>query len=214
MAISSGTLVPTRNQLLIPHSIARYGDGFVASNLSENGSYLGLPLVVILVVIAWRLRRDSLVRVLTWLAVGSLVLSLGPSLSIFNKNTHVPLPETVFAHLPLLDNTIPARYALYVSLFVAALLAIGIDRLWLGTALYRPPASMWRRFGRFGSGHACRPTRPGRGRGGHRSPYAPAEHPFLEPGGPLAGSPCPERANARARRLGHPQLPISDTAAA
>ncbi|MGC9962658.1 MAG: hypothetical protein ABSE47_12270 [Acidimicrobiales bacterium] len=145
-----GTLVPTRNQLLIPHSVARFGDGFVASNLSENGSYLGLPLVLVLVVIAWRLRRDPLVRVVTWLAVGSLILSLGPTLSIFNKNTHIPLPETVFAHLPLLDNTIPARYALYVSLFVAVLLAIGVDRLWLGPAAHRPPAALWRRLGRVG----------------------------------------------------------------
>jgi len=140
-----GPLMPTKNQLLSPRAIARFGDGLVASNLSENGAYLGLPLVIVLVVIARRLRHDPVVRAFSWLAVGSFALSLGPTLEIANQRTHIPLPETVFAHLPLLDNTIPARYALYVSLFAALVLAIGVDRLWCRRASARPLAESWRR---------------------------------------------------------------------
>lgn len=145
-----GTLEPTRNELLWPHFISKFGNGLVAGNLSENGSFLGLPLVVLLAVIARRLRRDPVVRAVTWLAVSAFVLSLGPVLSIANKSTHIPLPETVFAHIPLLDNTIPARYALYVMLFACVLLAIGVDRLWLPGTTPHPLPRWCRRLGPLG----------------------------------------------------------------
>ncbi len=141
-----GALEPTRNQLLWPRALSRFGDGLVAGNLSENGSFLGLPLVLLLLVIARRLRRDPVVRAATWLAVASYVLSLGPSLSIANRGTHIPLPEAVFAHVPLLDNTIPARYALYVLLFSTVLLAVGVDRLWCRGGAARPLPERWRRL--------------------------------------------------------------------
>jgi hypothetical protein len=126
-----GPIVPTKNELLAPRFLARWGDELVIGNLSENGTFLGLPLVILLVVIVRRLRHDVMIRALSWLAVGAFVISLGPKLRFAAITTFIPLPEAVFEHVPLLYNTIPARYGLYVALFVSIILAVGIDRLWL-----------------------------------------------------------------------------------
>jgi hypothetical protein len=152
-----GPVVPTKNQRLVPPFLARWGDEFVRGNLSENGTYLGLPLVIVLVVIARRLRHDAMIRAFAWLALAAFVISLGSKLTFATLTTLVPLPEAVFQRVPLLENTIPARYALYVALFASMILAIGIDRLWLrgGAEVARgsqPIDSPWRRhLGRLGA---------------------------------------------------------------
>lgn len=124
-----GPVVPTSNQLAVPWFISHIGDYFVDGNLSENGSYLGIPLLILLVVITRRLRRDAVVMTFAFLAVAAFVLSLGSYLVIGTWHSPVPLPEYIYAHLPLLQNTIPARYSLYVLLFASMILGIGLDRL-------------------------------------------------------------------------------------
>jgi hypothetical protein len=152
-----GPIVPTRNWLLAPHFLAKWGDELVRGNLSENGTYLGVPLVILLVVIVRRLRHDATVRAFSWLAVAALVISLGSKLTVATLTTVVPLPEAVFQRLPLLDNTIPARYALYVALFASMVLAIGVDHLWLRRAVNKEDESapidsrFRRRLGRLGA---------------------------------------------------------------
>jgi hypothetical protein len=147
-----GLVAPTANQAWAPHFIAHLGNEMVANNLSENGTYLGLPLVILLVIIVRRLRDDRVVRALAGLAIGAFAVSLGPSLTVGTLNTHIPLPEVVFAHLPLLDNTIPARYDLYVSLFASMILAIGLERLWLRRQSSTPLSAWWSsHLGRLGA---------------------------------------------------------------
>jgi hypothetical protein len=152
-----GPIVPTKNERLVPHLLARWGDEFVRGNLSENGTYLGVPLLLLLVVIVRRLRHDVMVRALSWLALTAFVLSLGAKLTFGTLTTAIPLPEAVFQRVPLLDNTIPARYALYVALFASMILAIGIDRMWVrrreGDEIGRQPMdARWRRrLGRLGA---------------------------------------------------------------
>ena len=62
------------------------------------------------------------------------------------------IPEAVLNHLPLLKNAQPSRFALYVVLFAALLLALVLDGLWrvLRRRAWRPPGSapLW-------SGAAC-----------------------------------------------------------
>lgn len=144
-----GPFFPTSNQLGVPHFLSGIGDDFVSHNLSENGTYFGVPLLLLLFVIMRRLWNDERVRAFFWLAVVAFVTAMGSHLTIGGWKTKVPLPETVFAHLPLLDNTIPARYSLYVLLFASMILGIGLDRLWLG----RPKAEQaprlsarWRKY--------------------------------------------------------------------
>jgi hypothetical protein len=131
-----GPMIPTSNQLLSPHFISKFGDYFVAGNLSESGTYLGLPLLIILVIIIRRLRRDPTIKAFAWLSGAAFLVSLGSKLTLGTLTTVIPLPEVIFAHLPLLDNTIPARYALYVLLFTSMILAIGVERLWLKPAAW------------------------------------------------------------------------------
>jgi hypothetical protein len=137
-----GTVVPTVNQILAPSFISHFGNEMVAGNLSENGTYLGLPLLILLIVMFRRLRGEPVVRAFGWLAATSFVISLGSRLSIGTLNTHVPL----------LDNTIPARYSLYTSLFVAMLLGIGVDRLWQRRGAPSVLSERWRsRLGPLGA---------------------------------------------------------------
>jgi hypothetical protein len=128
-----GPIAPTSTQLLTPPFLSHLGDNLVSSNLSESDSYLGIPLLVVLVVIVRQLRSDATVRLFAGAALASWVMSLGGHLVIADHRTPLLLPGYLPAHLPLLQNTIPARYALYVMLFLAIVLAIGIERLWLGS---------------------------------------------------------------------------------
>ncbi len=136
-----GLIIPTSHQLATPSYLSHFGDEFVVGNLSENGSYLGIPLLLLLGVIVRKLRRDATVITFLWLAIAAFVLSLGPYLVIGTWRSPLPLPEYLYEHLPLLQNTIPARYSLYVLLFVSMIVGIGLDRLWFAprTSLARGP---------------------------------------------------------------------------
>ena len=128
--------MPTSNELLAPGSIARAADGFVANNDHENGGYLGIPLIATWMVTAIALRRDRIVRIATGLAAIAFVLSLGDRLMIDGHDTHVPLPEGILVHLPLLDNSMPARFGIDVALFASVALSVGLDHA-LGAPRFR-----------------------------------------------------------------------------
>ena len=71
---------------------------------------------------------DILVAALT--TVAALVISLGSRLTAGRYVwTAVPLPEAVLTRIPVLDNTIAARYSLYVTLGAAVMLALTIEAL-------------------------------------------------------------------------------------
>ena len=71
---------------------------------------------------------DILVAALT--TVAALVISLGSRLTAGRYVwTAVPLPEAVLTRIPVLDNTIAARYSLYVPLGAAVMLALTIEAL-------------------------------------------------------------------------------------
>jgi hypothetical protein len=119
-----GTVVPTIHQAIGTDATLTWG-----GNDSENGSYLGLPLLVVLVALAWRFRAVAVVR---WAAVCGLVawvLSLGERLHVAGTETGVPLPYLLFTKLPVLHNMVAVRYSLYVALLGALVLAVGLDRL-------------------------------------------------------------------------------------
>jgi dolichyl-phosphate beta-glucosyltransferase len=108
-------------------SSARLADTF--SGGSENGLYLGVPLLILLLLGAlfWCRRRVP-VRVVAVVTVLAFVLSLGSRLVVgHHVYTSVPLPETFFNRVPLLNSTIAARYAQYVMLGAAAMLAMILE---------------------------------------------------------------------------------------
>ncbi len=124
-----GLVAPTANQLISPASIQQVANRFTNGDLAENGTYMGVPLILLLIALVGRYRRSKIVQFAAAMACVSLVLSLGPRLRIDGRLTGIRLPFTVFRHLPLLDGAIASRYSLYVCLFSGMVLAIAIDRL-------------------------------------------------------------------------------------
>jgi hypothetical protein len=91
-----------------------------------------VPLLLLLLFAAWRLRRRALL--LGVLGIAAAVFSLGPHLRVLGHDTGVLLPWVIPNHLPLLENAVPDRFNLYVWLAAAALLALAIDEF-----VVRPP---------------------------------------------------------------------------
>ena len=122
---------------LIPDSSMRFrvagwlplADTFSGST-SENGLYIGLPLLVLLVVGAIVLWHRPVMRVAALTTLASFVMSLGSRLTVGHWVwTAVPLPEAVLTRIPILDNTIAARYSLYVMLGAAVIFALAVEAL-------------------------------------------------------------------------------------
>jgi hypothetical protein len=120
-------VVPTALQRFGPASWIGLGSGFGGGNLSENGEYLGIPLVLLLLALVVWQRRSRIVVGMAGAGAVAFVLSLGPRLMFDGHNTMVPLPFEVLSHLPLLRDQIPFRYSLYIQLAASMLLAVGVD---------------------------------------------------------------------------------------
>jgi hypothetical protein len=119
-----GLIVPATHQLLGLVETATWG-----VNDSENGSYLGLPLLMALCLLGWRYRAVAAVRFAASLGVVAWVLSLGERLHFAGTEYAVPLPFDVISQLPVLHNLAAVRLSLYVVLCAAIVLAVGLDRL-------------------------------------------------------------------------------------
>jgi hypothetical protein len=128
------SVVPDARQLLFPHSLAQLSAATLgpvkrAGGSAELGGYLGLPLLVTTAAVAIAARRAAIVGLAALLALASFIASLGSRLQVAGHVTAVPLPEVVLAKLPLFDNVVPARFSIFVALFVALALAVGTDRV-------------------------------------------------------------------------------------
>ncbi len=142
-----GPVAPTSNQRFALRGAA-LGDTFVAGPI-ENGSYVGAPLLLVLAIGVWLLRRRPLVLYCAAMAGIAFVLSLGAELHVDGRLTGIPLPYIVLAHLPLLNGAIPSRWFSYAWLFAALLLVLIVD------ALYARLADGSARGDRLGAWAAC-----------------------------------------------------------
>ncbi|HEV3328281.1 MAG TPA: hypothetical protein VGZ33_02695, partial [Acidimicrobiales bacterium] len=96
--------------------------------LRENGAYLGIPVLVVLVAVAVRGWRLPLVRIGTVLLGALLVLSLGDRLNVTGGSTGIPLPFALLSKLAFVDSLSPVRLFVFIGLIVALLCAWGLDR--------------------------------------------------------------------------------------
>ncbi len=110
-------------------SFARDIANHYSGNSGEWGGYVGIPMLAVVLWTAWHLWRRPLVRLSCVSAAAALVLSFGSTLHVGGTNTHVPLPGAILAHLPVLDDLVPARFAIYVALFTAVLFGVFVDSL-------------------------------------------------------------------------------------
>ncbi len=112
---------------------AGLGSSWLASNPTEEASFLGLPLAVLLVwsvVLLWRRgdgRQRALLRALVVVAGLFLVLSLGPGLLVLQTETGIWMPYAALQHLPLFDSALPSRLALVVSSVAGIMLTVVAD---------------------------------------------------------------------------------------
>jgi hypothetical protein len=99
-------------------------------NTTENGAFVGLPLLLLLAAGAIVGRRQTWVRWTASMTLAVSVLSMGPHLHIDGQVTQVPLPWAAVASLPLLGSALPARLMaiafLGIGLVVAAACAAAI----------------------------------------------------------------------------------------
>ena len=123
-----GPVVPGSLERFTTPSLLRISAPF-AGNGSENGSYLGVPLLLVLAAGVVALRRRTDVVVAALLGAGAFVMSLGSHLTVNHHSTGIPLPEGIFDKLPLLKNAIPVRYSVHVALFAGLVLAVVVDEL-------------------------------------------------------------------------------------
>jgi hypothetical protein len=119
--------VPDSTMFFHTTGSARLANTF-SGGTSENGLYLGLPLLVVLVAGAVMLWRRPAMKIAVVVTAVAFVLSLGSRLVVgHHLISAVPLPAAIFDHIPVLDNTIAARYSLYVMLGAALILALILE---------------------------------------------------------------------------------------
>lgn len=123
------SIVPTPQQMLVPGRLATVGSHLVYGNASENGSYLGIPLIALLVLLALMCWRNRWIRFASVLTLLMTILSLGAHVIIDNHVTPVPLPWDVIEHLPLANDVIVVRLSLYTALFASVLVALAMTDL-------------------------------------------------------------------------------------
>lgn len=131
-------LIPTVNQhftfgmaLVGTRLVAEQAGSTVLPNGSENGGYIGVPLLLVLVagsIVLWKSRR--IVRLCVIMGISSYILSMGSLLKIDGHFTSIRLPFILLTHLPFVDSEVPSRYTLYVWVFVSILLVVILDGIY------------------------------------------------------------------------------------
>ena len=123
-----GTVVPSLNQRITTPGLAAFGTR-LQGDLAENGAYLGIPLVIILIALVVRYRHVGIMGLSGAMALVTWLVSLGPRLVVDTHQTAVRLPFDLLTHLPILNSLLAGRFTLFLDLFCGFVLAIGIDRL-------------------------------------------------------------------------------------
>jgi hypothetical protein len=94
----------------------------------ENGAYIGLPLLIIILIYFlqyWHTRTGKFLIISLVLMV---LASLGPILHIGGTGT-LPLPWTIFGGLPLINQALPARFIAFAFLLIAIIVALFLTGL-------------------------------------------------------------------------------------
>ena len=118
-------VLPTHYQLIAPAAATQISDHF-SGLFHEATIYVGLPLLLLLAVVAARRWDDLRVRVATLVGAVMFVLSLGPHLYVGGESTGWPLPWLAFTKVPLLEHVVPGRFSVFTWLAVAVVVAVTI----------------------------------------------------------------------------------------
>jgi hypothetical protein len=124
---AANLVVPTHTVALAGDASARISDHFYGNELEET-AYLGLPLLVLVGLYAWKRRRDASVRFLLAGFAAAIVLGFGSRLWVEGHRT-IGMPWGLVDRLPVLNNIYPGRFILYATLVSAV-----VGALWVATS--------------------------------------------------------------------------------
>jgi hypothetical protein len=94
---------------------------------SDAQTFLGVPLLALVLELLWQRRRDRTVLLAGLCALVAAIASLGGTLWVHGHKTSIWLPWRLFSHLPILRYAIPVRFGLFVILPVAVLVAVSLS---------------------------------------------------------------------------------------
>jgi hypothetical protein len=128
--------------LVIPRSTRTFGITWLAHAAAgpyklSAACYVGVPLLVLVVLLAVTAWQSRLVRLLSCMLVIIVVAALGPVVYLEGHPT-VALPWAKLFHLPLVRNAYPLRLMLFAYLVLAVAAAI-----WLAGPAKRVPWARW-----------------------------------------------------------------------
>jgi hypothetical protein len=152
-----GPITPTSSMWFAPRGLSALGRATPGFNDAvENGSYLGIPLILLATYLAVRFRRCRWLLFMAVMALASFLLTLGPHLDLGGERTSIALPFALIERIPLVGLINPIRMSLFVAMFVSMMVAVGLNEFW----------SAWTRRGAQAQsgGHGMRaPLRPAPG---------------------------------------------------
>lgn len=120
--------------LVVPTTVSLLGRWFVAVaapflwDTADASGYVGVPFLALTVIAIVSLRREPNVRLLTYLSVAALVLSLGPVAHV-GTAISTPLPWAGLYQLPMIRDAAPVRLMFYVVLLFSILSSLLIQGL-------------------------------------------------------------------------------------
>lgn len=135
--------------LVVPTQITVGGGTFESignrftGNLAENGTYFGLPLLLVFILFAWQRRRDRVAMLLVGAFGIALLAALGPRLNVLGSVTPIRLPWALFLHLPITKYVLPERIVVFAWLALGLVVA-----LWLS----QPSRRQWAKWALVGIG--------------------------------------------------------------
>jgi hypothetical protein len=98
----------------------------LATSSAEYNTFLGLPLIlVVLGIVIWR-RREPVVIAATVTGAIMTLLSFGPHVTVDRDRTGWPSLYSVIGDLPVISGALPTRYALALIPLIAVLLAYAL----------------------------------------------------------------------------------------
>ncbi|HCT78963.1 MAG TPA: DUF2079 domain-containing protein [Micromonosporaceae bacterium] len=109
----------------------------LAPNPTEENSFFGLPLLVLVIFAFVLLWKRTEVKGLALTATLFILLSLGPELRLFGRLTGVWMPEALLNKLPIFNAALPSRLALVVAPIFGLMLA------WLISSPKPFPKPVW-----------------------------------------------------------------------
>lgn len=124
--VGLGPILPTLSQKFSIPALSAYGHRL---DPVENGQYLGIPLVLLVLLFAVWFRKSRPIQMAVFLTFVAYILSLGQHLGWTGLGGSFPLPGILLSRVPLLNNLIPERLTLYEGLFSALLVALGFAEL-------------------------------------------------------------------------------------